>query len=118
MRELDTMQSLLIDRVRAAAGRGEPTWPRSSNPTGAVSTWRCTTIWSMSSPDIRRAMRLGKQRAIRWTDVDFELARVYVRRSLRSDSRQSPSLRSDGAQVNRNTRPDHAGTAAQIDRNT
>ena len=38
--------------------------------------------------------------------------------SLRSDTRQSPSLRSDSAQVNRNTRPDHAGTTAQIDRNT
>jgi integrase len=28
--------------------------------------------------------RLGEQRAIRWTDVDFELARVYVRRSAPS----------------------------------
>ena len=43
---------------------------------------------------------------------------VSLHPSLRSDTRQSPSLRSDGAQVNRNTRPDHAGTAAQIDRNT
>ncbi|HVV52601.1 MAG TPA: site-specific integrase [Polyangia bacterium] len=28
--------------------------------------------------------RLGEQRAIRWTDVDFELARVYIRRSAPS----------------------------------
>ncbi len=30
---------------------------------------------------LHTGMRLGEQRAIRWTDVDFELARVYVRRS-------------------------------------
>jgi integrase len=29
--------------------------------------------------------RLGEQRAIRWTDVDFELARVYIRRAAASD---------------------------------
>jgi integrase len=33
---------------------------------------------------LHTGMRLGEQRAIRWTDVDFELARVYVRRSAPS----------------------------------
>lgn len=33
---------------------------------------------------LHTGMRLGEQRAIRWTDVDFDLSRVYVRRSAPS----------------------------------
>jgi integrase len=33
---------------------------------------------------LHTGMRLGEQRAIRWTDVDFERARVYIRRSAPS----------------------------------
>jgi integrase len=33
---------------------------------------------------LHTGVRLGEQRAMRWTDVDFELARVYVRRSAPS----------------------------------
>jgi len=43
---------------------------------------------------------------------------VSLHSSLRSDARQSPSLRFDGARVHWNERPDHAGTTARIDRNT
>ena len=44
---------------------------------------------------LHTGVRLGEQRAMRWTDVDFELARVYVRRSAPSGFNTIKAPKSD-----------------------
>ena len=74
----------LPDLPEVAVPEAEFDWYQPHEATRLIQSVRDPWEQAVLLFPLHTGARLGEQRAIRWTDVDFKLARVYIRRSAPS----------------------------------